>query len=35
MSTIKIKTLNQNIVFTDLPRIYSGDIGTDYIHFEF
>ena len=35
MSLIKVRTIDQNIAFTDLPRIYSGDIGTDSILFDF
>lgn len=35
MSTIKVKAVDQNIVFTDLPRIYSGDVNTDIMVFDF
>ena len=35
MSLIKVRAIDQNIAFTDLPRIYSGDIGTDSILFDF
>lgn len=35
MSDIRAKALNQNIAFTELPRIYSGDVNVDYVHFTF
>lgn len=35
MSNIKVKAVDQNIAFTDSPKIYSGDVNTDYVHFCF
>lgn len=35
MSQIQVKAIDQNIVFVDTPRIYSGDVNTDTIIFEF
>lgn len=35
MSHIQIKAIDQNIEFKNAPRIYSGDINTDYVNFEF
>ena len=35
MSNIKVKAVDQNIAFTDSPKIYSGDVNTDYVHFSF
>lgn len=35
MSTIKAKVTDQNFIFTESPQIYSGDINTDHLKFEF
>lgn len=35
MSTIKTKLVDQNITVTNAPNIYSGDVNTDNVVFEF
>ena len=35
MSQIQVKAIDQNIVFVDTPRIYSGGVNTDSVRFEF
>lgn len=35
MSQIQVKAIDQNIVFVDTPRIYSGGVNTDTVIFEF
>lgn len=35
MSQIQLKAIDQNIVFVDTPRIYSGGVNTDTVIFEF
>lgn len=35
MSQIRVKLIDQNVVFINTPRIYSGDVKTDSVYFEF
>lgn len=35
MSKIKVNAIDQNIAFLNLPKIYSGDVNTDFVQFEF
>lgn len=35
VSQIRVKAVDQNIVFVDTPRIFSGDVNTDIVSFEF
>lgn len=35
MSKIQVNAVDQNIAFVSTPKIYSGDVNIDYVHFEF